>query len=101
MVTQIVTGAHQLLGQIDPDFHQAVISNIVLSGGGSQLKGLDQALEAALREYGRISVTRVCDTAFAGAVGALRLAMGMPPENWEDLRRLNQRATGSALPRAA
>lgn len=88
VISAIVQGVHELIGRLDPEFHQAILSNIVLSGGGSQLKGLDQALEEALSEYGCISVNRVYDTVFAGAMGSLGLAMNMPAEHWDGLRAM-------------
>jgi len=87
MVSEIVAGIHELIWQLDPEVQYAIISNIVLSGGGSQMKGLDTALEQALKEHGRINVSRVCDTVFAGASGALRLAMGMPTQHWNQLQQ--------------
>jgi len=87
IVAEIVKGIHELIWQLDPEVQHPIISNIVLSGGGSQLKGLDTVLEAALAEHGRIRVSRVHDTVFSGAMGALRLAMGMPSEHWKRLRQ--------------
>ncbi len=92
IVTEIVKGIHELVWQLDPEVQHPIISNIVLSGGGSQMQGLDTALETALEEHGRISVSRVHDTVFAGAMGALRLAMGMPSEHWNRLRQMQPTA---------
>ena len=86
LVAKIVKGVHQLSWNLDPEIHERVIGNILLSGGGSQLRGLDHALEKALAEFGRVSVTRVYDSTFAGAMGALRLAMDTPAEHWDKLR---------------
>jgi hypothetical protein len=48
-------------------------------------------LETALAEYGGAKVRRVNDAVYAGAVGALKLAMGLPAESWKRLQTVRQR----------
>jgi rod shape-determining protein MreB len=85
IVPPIIQGLRELVGGFDPEFQQRLLQNIILGGGGSQLKGLDGVIEEALREYGGARVKKVGDAVFAGAVGALKLAMGMPADCWKDL----------------
>jgi rod shape-determining protein MreB and related proteins len=80
-----------MVAGFDPEFQGRLLRNIVLGGGGSQIKGLDQVLEAALKEYGGAKVTRVSDATYAGAVGALKLAMGMPRDHWAKLEKMQVR----------
>jgi rod shape-determining protein MreB len=86
IVGPIVQGLRELIGRFDPEFQQRMLQNIILGGGGSQLKGLDSVIEEALRDCGGARVKKVGDAVFAGAVGALKLAMGMPAECWKNIR---------------
>jgi rod shape-determining protein MreB len=89
IVQPIVDGVEEVISRLDTDVQQALLANILLGGGGSQLKGLDRQLEESLKEFGGATVSKVYDSVFAGAVGALKLAMCMPPERWETLRELD------------
>lgn len=86
LVGPIVEAVRGLIGRFDPEFQQRLRHNIILGGGGSQLKGLDRVIESSLKEYGGAKVTHVNDATYAGAVGALKLAMSMPIHGWTALK---------------
>jgi rod shape-determining protein MreB len=91
LVPPIVQGLRELIARLDPDFQQRMLQNIVLGGGGSQLRGLDRVIEESMVEYGGAKVRRVGDAVFAGAVGALKLAMGLPQDCWKNLQQVTSR----------
>ncbi len=99
IVGPIIEAVRDLIGKFDPEFQQRLRNNIILGGGGSQLKGLDRVIEESLKEYGGAKVTRVTDATYAGAVGALKLAMGMPVHGWTSLK--TQSSNRKATPAAA
>jgi rod shape-determining protein MreB len=86
IIEPIVKGLRELIGRFDPEFQSRMLQNIILGGGGSQLRGLDRVIEEAMVEYGGAKVRRVGDAVYAGAVGALKLAMGLPPQSWKQLQ---------------
>ena len=86
MVPPIVDALHQLVKTFDPDFQRRLRDNVLLSGGGSQISGLDLVLEEAMKErLGSGRVTRVEEAQFAGANGALKMAHDTPEEFWKRL----------------
>ena len=92
----IVDGIEEVIIRHDSEVQQALLANILLGGGGSQLKGLDRVLEESLEKFGGGTVTKVYDSVFAGAVGALKLAMCMPAERWETLRGMDELSAAKA-----
>lgn len=81
----IVESMLELIAKFDPEYHNAIRSNIILAGGGSQIAGLATYLEKVLGEYGKSKVQVVQSPLYSGAEGALALAMDMPEEYWTDL----------------
>lgn len=73
----------ELIAGFDPEFQKKVRNNIILAGGGSQIRGLREHLEGVLKEYGPCKVQIAGDPLFGGADGALAMAVDMPDEYWE------------------
>ena len=101
IVPPILQGLRELIARLDPEFQQRMLKNIVLGGGGSQLKGLDRVIEENLKEYGGACVKKVGDAVYAGAVGALKLAMSMPPDCWKDLKASPAPTNSKTMAKAA
>ncbi len=81
----MVESTLELIAKFDPEYQDAIRTNILLAGGGSQIKGIGSYLEKALGEYGPSKVNIVGDPLFCGADGALELAREMPEEYWTEL----------------
>lgn len=86
IVPHIVGALGSLVASFDPEFQVKLRNNVLLGGGGSQIRGLPQAISAYMEEHlGGGKVRRVEEVVFAGANGALKIAQDMPPEYWEQL----------------
>ena len=101
VVNPIVAGIREVIATFDPEFQRPMLNNILLGGGGSQLRGLDRVIEQSLEPLGGGTVTKVYDSVFAGAVGALKLAMAMSPQNWEQLRTVETSKDRATRPLAS
>ncbi len=75
----------EMIAKFDPEYQARIRDNIILSGGGSQIRGMREYLEEKLQGYGSGNVTVVDDPLFAGASGALALAQDMPKEYWNQM----------------
>ena len=87
IIGPIVEGLGKLVGTFDPEFQDKLKNRVLLAGGGSQIKGLDKAIEAEMhRMLGGGKVMRVEEPMYGGANGALKIAHDMPGEYWEQLK---------------
>jgi rod shape-determining protein MreB len=85
IVPGIVNSIAELIATYDPEFQEAIRSNVILAGGGSQMIGLPNLIEEAMAELGGGKVTRVDEPLFAGSNGALKMAQRMPRHFWQVL----------------
>jgi rod shape-determining protein MreB and related proteins len=86
LVQPTLDAIHQLVASFNPEFQEKLRQNIVLSGGGSLLDGLNKRIEDGLADIGGGRVTVVDEPLYAGANGALQLAIDMPAEYWQQLK---------------
>jgi rod shape-determining protein MreB len=86
LIAPIVEGIRKLVASFNPEFQEKLRHNILLSGGGGMMDGLNKRIEDAMKVIGGGRVTVVEEPLYAGADGALRLAMDMPGEYWQQLR---------------
>jgi rod shape-determining protein MreB len=75
----------EMIAKFDPEYQTKIRNNIIIAGGGSQIRGIDKYLYDVLKEYGSCNIKVVDDPLFAGADGALALAKDMPQEYWEQI----------------
>lgn len=81
----IIENIKVLIEHFSPEDQTTVLHNIVLAGGGSQMRGLAEFIMAALVDYGDVRVTRVSDPTYDGCAGALKLAQELPTKYWGQL----------------
>lgn len=87
LIDPIIRGLHKLISSFDPEFQNRLKNRVLLAGGGSMVKGLDSAVERAMKErLGGGKVIRIEEPIYGGANGALKIAHDMPAEFWEQLK---------------
>jgi len=87
IIAPIVAGMGQLIATFDPEFQDRLKNRVLLAGGGSQISGLDTAIEEEMAEHlGGGRVLRCEEPVYGGANGALKIAHDMPAEYWEKLK---------------
>jgi len=87
IIPPIVEGLGKLVATFDPEFQERLKQRVLIAGGGSQINGLDAALEEAMREtLGSGKVIKMEEPIYGGANGALKIAHDMPADYWEKLK---------------
>jgi rod shape-determining protein MreB len=86
LVPVCVEGIQKLVASFNPEFQEKLRHNVLLSGGGGLMRGLNKRIEDAMQAIGGGRVTIVEEPLYAGANGALQLALDMPGEYWQQLR---------------
>ncbi len=87
IIPPIVEGLGRLVATFDPEFQERLKNRVLLAGGGSQIRGLDLAIEQEMhRLLGSGKVERIEEPVYGGANGALKIAHDMPEEYWEELK---------------
>jgi rod shape-determining protein MreB len=87
IIGPIVEGLGKLVATFDPEFQDRLKDRVLLAGGGSQIKGLDSAIEKEMQKrLGSGRVVRMEEPIYGGANGALKIAHDMPAEYWEKLK---------------
>ena len=87
LIKPIVDGIHKLVSTFDPEFQEKLRNNVIISGGGSQLDGLAKRVTEGLDAIGGGQVIRVDEPLYAGSNGAMKLALDMPAEYWQQLQQ--------------
>ncbi|MHC4944811.1 MAG: MamK family actin-like protein [Planctomycetota bacterium] len=87
IIPPMVNALGKLIATFDPEFQMQLKDNVLLGGGGSQIHGLAEAVEAEMIErLGHGRVVAVEEPVYAGANGALKIAHDMPPDFWDQLK---------------
>jgi len=85
IVDDMVAAVSHLISTFDPESQDALKQNILLAGGGSLIRHLDEYLTDQLSSMGTIRVKNVPNPIEAGAKGALALAMDLTDDYWTGL----------------
>jgi len=85
IVPPIVETMLDLLLHVEPEFQEHVRKNVILAGGGGQIRDLGPTLERALERVGGGKVKVIEGPAFVGSDGGLALAKDAQDSDWDRL----------------
>lgn len=77
IIPSISESIHKLISTFDPEFQPMMRESINITGGGSSIRGLPQALEESLSDM-RVKIRVIKDPMYLSADGALRILQEVP-----------------------
>lgn len=89
ILPELITSARELIITFDPEYQNELRQNILIAGGGSQIRGVAEEVRSNLTEFGPCRVNVAEDPVYAGATGALKLAMEMPDAEWRQAGKIS------------
>ena len=82
VVGKVGSAIKQIVATADPEYQPILRNNIILSGGGSLIDGIADAIANDIADIGDVTVTCVEDPIEKVATGAMALAQDMPDEQY-------------------
>jgi len=82
IIPHIVNVVKKIIAEADPEYQATLRNNIIVTGGVSQIEGMDKRLSEELMDIGNVSVSCARTPLKNVAVGALALAQAMPDEEY-------------------
>ena len=82
IIGKVGTAIKSIVATADPEYQPILRNNIILSGGGSLIEGVADAVAHEIADIGDVTVTCVDDPIEKVATGAMALAQEMPDEQY-------------------
>jgi len=82
IITKIGSGIKNIVATADPEYQPILRNNIILSGGGSMIDGIADAVANEISDIGDVTVSCVENPIEKVATGAMALAIDMPDDQY-------------------
>ena len=82
IIGKVGAAIKSIVASADPEYQPILRNNIILSGGGSLIDGIADAIANDIADIGDVTVTCVDDPIEKVATGAMALAQDMPDEQY-------------------